>query len=74
MCATVGRMNLPASVFGPAATTAQAIVGAVISFAIALLVGLGLSQGADSAVFTAGLVGVAVLMIGLKRARTARRG
>jgi hypothetical protein len=67
-------VNLPASVLGPAATTAQAIVGAVISFAIALLVGLGLSQGADSAVFTAALVGLAVLMIGLKRARTARRG
>jgi hypothetical protein len=32
-----------------------------------------LKQGADSAVFTALLVGLAVLMIGLKRRGTARR-
>lgn len=67
-------VNVRASIFGPAATTTQAIVGAVISFALALLVGFGLNQGADSAVFTAALIGVAVLMIGLKRARTAQRG
>ena len=68
-----GVMNIRASIFGPAATTAQAIVGATISFALALLIGFGLNQGADSAVFTAALIGVAVLMIGLKRARAAQR-
>ena len=67
-------MHLRASIFGPAVTTTQAIVGAVVSFALALLVGFGLNQGADSAVFTAALIGVAVLMIGLKRVRTAQRG
>jgi hypothetical protein len=46
----------------------------VISFALALLAGFGLNQGADSAVFTAALIGVAVLMIGMRRVRTARRG
>ena len=65
-------MNLRASIFGPAATTSRATIGAAISFALALLVGLGLNQGADSAVFTASLIGVAVLMIGLRRSRTAR--
>lgn len=64
-------MNLRASIFGPAST--QAVVGAVVAFALALLIGFGLEQGADSAVFTALLVGLAVLMIGLKRSRTARR-
>ena len=37
------------------------------------VIGLGLKQGADSAVFTAGLIGVAVLMIGLRRVRRTRR-
>ena len=41
--------------------------GARVALALALLVGFGLKQGADSAVFTALLVGLAVLMIGLKR-------
>jgi len=50
------------------------MVGAVVSFALAPLVGFGLNQGADSAVFTAALIGVAVLMIGLNRVRTAQRG
>jgi hypothetical protein len=67
-------VNLRASIFGPAGTTIQAIVVAVACFALALLVGLGLNQGADSSVFTAVLIGLAVLMIGLKRARTPRRG
>ena len=67
-------MNLRASIFGPATTTVQAVVGAGTCFALAVLVGLGLNQGADSTVFTAVLIGLAVLMIGLKRARTARRG
>jgi len=66
-------MSLRASVFGPASTKAQAVFGAVVAFALALLVGFGLRQGADSAVFTALLVGLAVLMIGLKRSGTARR-
>jgi hypothetical protein len=66
-------MNLRANIFGPARTKTQAIVGAVVAFALALLIGFGLEQGADSAVFTALLVGLAVLMIGLKRSRTARR-
>ena len=66
-------MNLRASIFGPASTKTQAVVGAVVAFALALLIGFGLEQGADSAVFTALLVGLAVLMIGLKRSRTARR-
>jgi hypothetical protein len=65
-------MNLRASIFGPATTKTRAAVGAVICFALALLVGLGLHQGADSAVFTAALIGFAVLMIGLTRARTGR--
>jgi hypothetical protein len=65
-------MNLRASVFGPATTTAQAVVGAVIAVALALLVGFGLHQPADSTVFTAALVGVAVLTIGLKRSRNTR--
>jgi hypothetical protein len=65
-------MNLRASIFGPATTATQAVVGALISFALALLVGLGLKQGVDSAVFTAFLIGLAVLMIGLKRARHGR--
>ena len=65
-------MNLRASIFGPATTKTQAVVGAVVAFALALLVGFGLKQGADSAVFTALLVGLAVLMIGLKRSDTAR--
>jgi hypothetical protein len=51
----------------------QAVVGAVVAFALALLIGFGLEQGSDSAVFTALLVRLAVLMIGLKRSRTARR-
>jgi hypothetical protein len=67
------RLNLRASIFGPASTKAQAVVGAVVGFALALLTGFGLKQGADSAVFTAVLVGLAVLMIGLKRRDTARR-
>jgi hypothetical protein len=66
-------MNLRASIFGPASTTTQAVVGAVVTFALALLIGLGLKQGADSAVFTALLVAVAVLMIGLKRRDTTRQ-
>lgn len=66
-------MNLRASIFGPASTNTQAAVGAVVAFALALLIGFGLEQGADSAVFTALLVGLAVLMIGLKRSRAARR-
>jgi hypothetical protein len=66
-------MNLRASIFGPASTRTQAVVGAVVAFALALLIGFGLEQGADSAAFTALLVGLAVLMIGLKRSRTARR-
>jgi len=65
-------MNLRASIFGPANTRTQAIVGAVVTFALALLIGFGLEQGADSAVFTASLVGLAVLMIGLKRSNNAR--
>jgi hypothetical protein len=67
-------MNPRAGIFGPAATRTQAVVGAVISFALALLISLGLNQGADSAVFTAALIGVAVLIIGLNRARSSRRG
>jgi hypothetical protein len=67
-------MNLRASIFGPAATRTQAIIGAVVTFALALIVGFGLNQGADSTVFTAALIGVAVLMIGLRRVRTAGRG
>jgi hypothetical protein len=66
-------MNLRASIFGPASTTTQAVVGAVVTFALALLIGLGLKEGADSAVFTALLVAVAVLMIGLKRRDTTRQ-
>jgi hypothetical protein len=66
-------MNLRASIFGPATTKTQAVVGAVVALGLPLLIGFGLEQGADSAVFTASLVGVAVLMIGLKRSRTARR-
>jgi hypothetical protein len=66
-------MNLRASTFGPATTRTQAVVGALVAFALALLIGLGLKQGADPAVFTAGLTGVAVLMIGVQRARRARR-
>jgi hypothetical protein len=66
-------MSLRASIFGPASTTTQAVVGAVVAFTLALLIGFGLKQGADSAVFTALLVGLAVLMIGLKRRDTARR-
>ena len=65
-------MNLRANVFGPATTKTQAVVGAVAAFALALLVGLGLKQGTDSSVFTALLIGIAVLMIGLKRSDTAR--
>jgi phosphoenolpyruvate-protein kinase (PTS system EI component) len=37
-------MNLRASMVGPAATRTQAVVGAVVAFALALLVGLGLRQ------------------------------
>jgi uncharacterized membrane protein YeaQ/YmgE (transglycosylase-associated protein family) len=66
-------MSLRASIFGPASTTIQAVVGAVVAFVLALLIGFGLNQGADSAVFTAALVGLAVLMIGLKRRDTAGR-
>jgi xanthine/uracil permease len=66
-------MNLRASIFGPAATKAQAIFGAVVASALSLLVGFGLKQDAGSAVFTALLVGSAVLMIGLKRISTAPR-
>ena len=66
-------MNFRASIVGPATTRTQAGVGAVVAFALALLIGLGLKQGADSAVFTAGLIGVAVLMIGLRRVRRTRR-
>jgi hypothetical protein len=66
-------VELLASIFGPARTTTQAVVGAVVTFALVLLIGLGLNQGADSAVFTALLVGLAVLMIGLKARDIARR-
>jgi predicted Kef-type K+ transport protein len=64
-------MNLRASIFGPARTKTQAVVGAVVAFALALLVGLGLKQGTDSSIFTALLIGLAVLMIGLRRSDTA---
>jgi hypothetical protein len=66
-------MNLRASIFGPASTKTQALVGAVAAFALALLIGFELKQGADSSVFTALLVGLAVLMIGLKGRNAARR-
>jgi predicted Kef-type K+ transport protein len=65
-------MTLRASIFGPARTKTQAVVGAVVAFALALLVGLGLEQGTHSSVFTALLIGLAVLMIGLTRNDTAR--
>ena len=65
-------MNLRANIFGPPTTKTQAVVGAVVAFALALLLGFGLKQGADSAVFTSLLVGLAVLLIGLKRSDTAR--
>ena len=65
-------MTLRASICGPATTKTQTVVGAVVAFALALLVGLGLKQGTDSSVFTALLIGLAVLMIGLKRSDTAR--
>ncbi len=66
-------MNIRASVLGPATTATQAVIGAVISFALALLVGFGLRQEAESTIFTAALIGIAVLMIGLKRTRPSRR-
>lgn len=65
-------MSVRASVLGPTTTT-QAVIGAGISFALALLIGFGLQQGADSTIFTAALIGIAVLMIGLKRTRASRR-
>jgi len=65
-------MIIRASIFGPATTTAQAVVGTVIAFALALLIGFGLNQPAASTVFTALLIGVATLTIGLKRGRTNR--
>jgi uncharacterized protein YacL len=60
-------MNPRRSIFGPASTTIQAIVGAIVALALALLVGFALKQGPESVMFTALLVGLAVLMIGLKR-------
>src|SRR3954466_6099447 len=66
-------MSLRASIIGPASTTTQAVVGSVVAFTLALLIGFGLKQGAESAVFTALLVGLAVLMISLKRRSTNRR-
>jgi hypothetical protein len=66
-------MTHRASIFGPAATTPQAISGAVVAFALSLLVGFELGQDDDSTVFAALLVGLAVLMIGLKRRRPASR-
>jgi len=68
-----GYVKFRAGIFGPATTRTQAWVGAVVAFALALVIGLGLKQGADSAVFTAGLIGVAVWMIGLQRVRRTRR-
>jgi predicted Kef-type K+ transport protein len=65
-------MNLRASILGPATTKTQAVAGAAVAFALALLVGLGLNQGTDSSLFTALLIGLAVLMIGLKRNHTTR--
>ena len=47
------------------------MAGAVVAFALVLLTGLGLKQGAESGVLTAGLIGVAVVMIGLQSARAA---
>ena len=66
-------MNFRASIFGPARTKTQAVIGAVVAFALALLIGFGLEQGINSAFFVALLVGLAVLMIGLKRSDTAAR-
>jgi hypothetical protein len=54
------------SVLGPASTTAEAVTGAVVSFALWLLIGLVLDQG-PSAVTVAFAVGVAVLTTGLAR-------
>ena len=64
-------MNVRVSIFGPATTTIQAVVGAVITVFLALLIGFGLNQPTASTVFTGGLIGLATLTIGLKRARTA---
>jgi hypothetical protein len=66
-------MNLPNGVFGPALNRWQAVTGAVISFGLCLLVGLGLDQGPTSAIFTASVVGVAVLIAGLTHARSTQR-
>lgn len=66
-------MSVRESILGPATSTTQAVIGAAISFALALLIGFGLHQGADSTIFTAALIDLAVLMIGLKRTRTSRR-
>jgi hypothetical protein len=63
-------MNVRASIFGPPGTTAQAVVGTLIAFVLAPLVGFGLNQPAAPTVFTAALIGIATLTIGLKRART----
>jgi hypothetical protein len=63
-------MSLRQSVLGPASTTAQAITGAVVAFALCVLIGLALHQG-PTAVTVAFVVAVAVLAIGLKRARSA---
>jgi hypothetical protein len=63
-------MNLRQSVLGPASTTAQAVTGAIVAFGVCLLMGLALHQG-PTALMTAFIVAVAVLTIGLKRARSA---
>jgi hypothetical protein len=66
-------MNLRNGVFGPALTKWQAVTGAVVAFGLCLLIGLALEQGSTSAIFTASVVGVAVLIGGLMRARSAQR-
>jgi hypothetical protein len=66
------HMNLRNSVLGPALTSWQAVSGAAIAFGLCLLIGLGLAQGSTSAIFTALVVGVAVLIGGLMRARSAQ--
>jgi hypothetical protein len=51
----------------------EAVVCAVVASAMARLIGFGLKQDAQSAVSTALLGGLAVLMIGLKRSASAHR-
>jgi hypothetical protein len=69
----VRDVNIRNSIIGPPLSRWQAVLGSAIAFGLALLIGFALNQGSMSAIFTASVVGLAVLISGLVRVRSTQR-